>query len=308
MKHVFIVGCPRSGTSWLQLLLAQHPSVATTQETHLFSTYLRPLCGQWERMRSRDIGMGQLLSDDGFYQLCAEFAAKVLQHIADSNPAATAVVEKTPAHVRVADLIVRLVPDAVFVHLVRDPRAVVSSLRAAADSWGTSWASPSVRANAELWVSDVTLGRGIAALTPRWKEVRYEDLRGGGGIDAFVDLLAWLEMPGGREFAAGALETCRIDRLRAGGDGVRGYEGLSRPKGFFRKGTTDAWRSELSRRELEVVEYIAGPLMRRYGYEPETSTDGRKPLRLSIADAIDRADRGMRTGLDKVAGRCKSFV
>src|SRR5215469_4920410 len=39
-KYVLIVGCPRSGTSWLQRLLSQHPQVATTQETHLFSEYL----------------------------------------------------------------------------------------------------------------------------------------------------------------------------------------------------------------------------------------------------------------------------
>ena len=153
----------------------------------------------------------------------------------------------------------------------------------------------------------MTLGGAIATLTPHWKEVRYEDLRGDHGIDVLAELLDWLEMPGGREFASCALETCRIDRLRTDGNGVRGYEALSRPTGFFRKGTTDAWKEDLSPRELAVIEYIAGPLMRQHGYAPHAAA-GRKPLRLSIADAFDRADRGIRAGLDRAAARWKAAV
>ena len=73
MKHILIVGCPRSGTSWLQLLLAQHRAIATTQETHLFNNYLSLLEQTWQRFPAVDpnIGMRRLLSDDEFYQLCA---------------------------------------------------------------------------------------------------------------------------------------------------------------------------------------------------------------------------------------------
>ena len=37
---LFIVGSPRSGTTWLQLLLAGHPEVATRGETHLFEHFV----------------------------------------------------------------------------------------------------------------------------------------------------------------------------------------------------------------------------------------------------------------------------
>ncbi len=35
-KHVFIVGCPRSGSTWTTFLLAQHPEVATFQHAKVF--------------------------------------------------------------------------------------------------------------------------------------------------------------------------------------------------------------------------------------------------------------------------------
>lgn len=43
MKHVFVVGSPRSGTTLVQLLLAQHLEIATVQETHLFKRYVAGL-------------------------------------------------------------------------------------------------------------------------------------------------------------------------------------------------------------------------------------------------------------------------
>jgi hypothetical protein len=60
-RYVFVVGSPRSGTTWLQLLLAQHPAVATHQETHLFHNYLGPLerayRGGRDTAQLRDVGI-----------------------------------------------------------------------------------------------------------------------------------------------------------------------------------------------------------------------------------------------------------
>jgi hypothetical protein len=309
VKHVFIVGCPRSGTSWLQLLLAQHPTVATTQETHLFNHYLRPLGQGWERLKSwpSAIGMRVMFTDDEFYALCGGFARSVLQRIADGNPTATVVLEKTPDHVRMAPFILRLLPDAYFIHLIRDPRSVVSSLRAAAQTWGTPWPPESVRRNARMWVSDVTQGRAISRFTAHYRELRYEDLSGEQGAQLFADLLTWLEIPASAEFVAGAFEACRIDRLRQGGHGVRAYDALKRSEAnFFRKGTTDGWKEDLSPAQRAVVEYIAGDLMRACGYAVTSTWPASKPLRLSIADALDNTVSTIRARLDRAAARLNS--
>jgi hypothetical protein len=146
-------------------------------ETHVFSEYLGCLNKKWEQQKSRSatVGLTPLLSEDEFYALCRDFAEKVLQKIADSNPAATVTLEKTPQHVRHAQFILALFPKARFIHIVRDPRSVVSSLRAAAHSWGSTWASSIIRDNAKLWCCDVTSGREIRYLTNRYREILYED-------------------------------------------------------------------------------------------------------------------------------------
>lgn len=301
MKHVFLVGCPRSGTTWLQILLAQHEQVATTRETHLFNGYLYQLDRCWRAFESHPdrVGLDTLLSEDEYYGLCSLFVQGVMNKIAASNPAATVVLEKTPSHVRYAPLILKLLPDAYFIHIVRDPRSVVSSLCAASRSWGGRWASRSVLSNARIWCADVTKGREIGRLTERYREVRYEDLLGQDGADALYRLCAWLDLPGGPEFAAAALETCKITRLRDGGKDVRAYESVKpRESVFFRKGTTDAWKQDLAPRDIAVIEYAAEALMHEYGYPAYRGTNGKRPARVVIRDLIDKVEWQVRKRTD----------
>ena len=301
MKYVFLVGCPRSGTTWLQVLLAQHGQVATARETHLFNGYLKHLDRWWRFFESQpdNVGLKVLFSPDEYYKLCSLFVHGVMQKIAASNPTATVVLEKTPNHVRYAPLILKLVPDAYFIHIVRDPRSVVSSLCAAGRSWGASWASRSTLSNARLWCQDVTRGRAIGGLTDRFREVRYEDLRGTRGTDVLHDLYTWLELPGDRQVASRALDACEITRLRDGGTGVRAFDSVKpRDPVFFRKGATDGWKQDLSPRDIRVVEYAAEALMQEYGYLPDQTTRGQRPLRVAVRDFIDRVESQVRRHTD----------
>ncbi len=73
-KLVFVVGAPRSGTTWLQLLLAQSSNVATAQETHLFSGYLKSMLSSWDRDEAtiggrRQIGLPTLYPRREFVDL-----------------------------------------------------------------------------------------------------------------------------------------------------------------------------------------------------------------------------------------------
>jgi hypothetical protein len=311
-KYVLVVGCPRSGTSWLQVLLAQHPMVATTQETHLFSGYLTRLRQAWDQYKSlgQDIGMTRLLSDDDFDRLCAAFAGTVLQRIADTNPGATVVLEKTPDHVRHAPFILRLLPEAWFLHIIRDPRGVVSSLAAAAHSWGSHWASSNVIHNASLWRSDVTLGRQIAGLTQRYHEVRYEDLISDAGPKALEDIFAWLELPEDLAFCKATLDACHIDRMRKGGKGIRDYAVLKRTQaGFLRKGRPGAWKEDLSQTAIAIVEYLTGDLMRECGYSLSTARIGSVvKLRLAMHSALDFVEQQIRRRMDFAFKKARSIV
>jgi hypothetical protein len=301
------------------MLLAQHPNVATTLETHLFDGYLRHLRRAWQRYKSlpsevgmTEIGMTQLFSDADFDALCADFAKKVFQKIADTNPAATVVLEKTPDHVRDGPFILQLLPDVYFIHIIRDPRSVVSSLLSAATrSWGRRWASSSVVQNARLWRSNVTSGREISRLTPRYREVRYEDLLSSAGSEVLEGLFSWLDLPADREFSQAALTACHLDRLRQDGHRVRAYKSLKRTEAdFFRKGQPDGWRNDLSRDAIAIVEYINGDLLTQCGYSRSSAITIRptKPFRLAAYETLERVERRVRKRMDAAFRKARSVL
>ena len=301
MKPVFLVGCPRSGTTWVQMLLTQHPQVVTTQETHLFEGYLGPLRKAWERDRTnhRGIGVQAALTEEEFDEVCAEFARRVLTAMAKTAPGAEVVLEKTPAHVRHVELILKLLPDAFFIHLVRDPRAVVASLCAAGRSWGRSWASTDPVRNARMWASDVTAGRSISAPTQQHTTVKYEDLLGQSGASVLAELFHRMGLEADDGFCQRVLVDCSIDRLRSHSGALRAKSVIrGDPADFYRKGKADSWASELSARDVETIEYIAGDLMRDYGYVGTTKFAGRarKPWHLKLRENLDNLEwRGRRT-------------
>lgn len=310
LQRVFIVGCPRSGTTWVQLLLAQHPAVATSQETHLFSRYLAPLERGWKFEhdasldRKRDTGLASLLSDEEFYSLIREFADRIFQRIADESARARVVVEKTPPHVRHGDLILKTFPDAYLLHVIRDPRSVVSSMLSASGSWALHWAPDSSIEAAKTWRSDVTAGRRLAEETDRYREVRYEALIDDGPGE-LAKLYRWLGLPEDRSLCERAVEACAIDRLKKDSDGIETPWKLeSEPEQFFRKGKTDSWRQELSEADLRSVEFLAGPLMEELGYRAERETSRRRPFRLLLREGLswrlDRAYRWFRGRLDRL--------
>lgn len=154
MNRAFVFGAPRSGTTWVQLLLARHPKVATAQETHLFGRYLKGLWEGWrwdeEERAERGVGISDLVTEEEFLDLCRGFSDAVLERIARRVEGAELVVEKTPGHARCLGLVRKLYPEAHLVHVLRDPRAVAASLLRASRTWASGWAPTGPTACAEL--------------------------------------------------------------------------------------------------------------------------------------------------------------
>jgi hypothetical protein len=183
-SDVFIVGPVRSGTSWLQTMLAEHPSLASPPETHLFARYLGPLDAAWHAEKQRlqrgrtqvEFGLSTVLTDDEFDAQLRSFYAAIRSLVLSAKPGASRLLEKTPDHAHWLDTIWRVVPDASIVCMVRDPRATVQSVLSARNTeWG-DWAPTSVADATALWLASV---RPIFAhqRDRRMTLVRYEDLR-----------------------------------------------------------------------------------------------------------------------------------
>jgi hypothetical protein len=266
---VFLVGAPRSGTTWLQLLLSRSRSVVTSQETDLFSIYLRPMVGEWNRCRATGtpIIFSEVLSDEDFRTLLRSASAFVFAKIARAKPSATVVLEKTPEHVNHWREILELWPDAHFIHIVRDPRSVVASLRHASKTWGPSWGSSKISTIAERWVRDVSDGLQIRSATRNYQQITYQELISDGPM-ALMQILSKLEVQATLAECRQYFDECNMEKLKAGKLSDAPFNIVNAGRFRFRIGSTESWRRELSKWEIAVVERTAGPLMSELGFEP----------------------------------------
>lgn len=158
-SKVFVVGVPRSGTTLVQSILAAHPQVYATRETHwmvnLRRTHprWRALDYLWLHPRHRRDALAYLADrcPDLYRQYIAPprlpcrtlaEAARLLDRLFSAVARAQgkrAWVEKSPEHVGYVRLLEKEVPEAVFVHTIRDPRDNIASLYDAGQKYAQSW-------------------------------------------------------------------------------------------------------------------------------------------------------------------------
>ncbi len=306
-RPLFVVGCPRSGTTWLQLLLAHHPRVATAPETQIFAYYLDHFQRQWREEHDGDTarlqgraGLSRLLSQEEFEALCRLNASTVLEKIAAKRPDASIVMEKSPRHALHAEFIRRLFPDALFLNVVRDPRDVVTSLMAAARSWGRSWAPPNAIDAARMWREHILAARRVSGAG--YREVRYERLTAE-PVAEVQGILAWLGLPAGRAECEEAVAACELSKLREGDTSKLPVPGERSPREFFRSGQAGGWREQLGRADVRIVEHVCAGLMDELGYE-RTARVRARPLRIPVHDALLR----VRESVDWQLQRLSAYV
>lgn len=278
---VFLCGAPRSGTTWLQLLIAQHAQVWTVNETHLFGGYLSGTFNTWNSLQTaqRAIGLHHHMTELEFLACIRSFADGVIDRLRrNTNGQGLLFLEKTPAHVRQWAAIARVYPEARFLHMVRDPRAVVASMSRAGKGWGSRWASPGVVANARQWAIDV--GHGLeaeASLRDRCRRVSYEKLWAA-PVAELGECLAWLGLNVSQNELKCWVEQCRPETMRTANGTAKPWNVRKEPEGFFGKGGVDGWQQELTGRQVRAIEWICREGMEALGYQGVDATRRRKPL------------------------------
>ena len=158
--RVFLVGCPRSGTTLLQSLIAAHPRVLSFPESHFFTLGFggslldrlrKRLLGGWhlERVfrdwlrRIEGMGFAPTMPVRRTWRRRRMVGQFVVQLDDWTRRAGKDVwIEKTPMHIDHIHQIVRDIPDARFLHLVRDGRAVVASLYEVTRRHPERWGGP----------------------------------------------------------------------------------------------------------------------------------------------------------------------
>jgi hypothetical protein len=190
-------------------------------------------------------------------------------------------VDHSPNNVRhICDLLA-LCPDAKFIHLVRDGRAIAASVLP------LDWGPNDILSAGKWWVEQV--GHGCAAelrFPDRVVRVRYEDLVSDpettlGRICEFVGLPFSQKMVGGNALAIPAYTKKQHLLVGTAPDPRR----------------ISAWRAKLSNREVELFEHHAGDMLKILGYD-RISCPWEHPL-----TNLDKVLLGLRSAIRTLANR-----
>ncbi|HEX5699631.1 MAG TPA: sulfotransferase [Rubrobacter sp.] len=171
-----------------------------------------------------------------------------------------------------AGLIMEALPESGMVLLIRDPRDVVASWLDAtrkggwqtrrrgegsrrAESLAETNPNAFVRRHADAYLQHVgSARRAYEAHEGRKVVVRYEDLRAD-TLGTIKRMYGELNVPGGEAKLAKAVEKHSWENIPE--------EEKGRGK-FYRKATPEAWRQDLTRRQVKTVERITAPLLEEF--------------------------------------------
>lgn len=271
-RPFFIVGCPRSGTTLVRLMLDCHPRLAVPGESH----FVVGLAGRRFRLGRRPMeAVERILTHHRFRAWHLDpglVRAEVACRRPRTYPEAVRAVfgayarahgkarwgDKTPGYVNHIPLLARLFPDAQFVHVIRDGRAVAASV-------ATMHFGPDDPVAAGYWWKKrVALGlvHGRPLGPDRYHELRLEELVRDPEA-TMRRLLAFL----GEEWSDAVLDHRRRaeEFLAAGGPTrARIHPNVVRPP---TAGLRD-WRAGLTPHEQRMVEAACGWPLVALGYAP----------------------------------------
>jgi hypothetical protein len=281
---VFVVGCPRSGTTWVADALAAHPRVLGGPESHAFPIVYGAL-GSGGRVRSwarllyaydrsalleRPTGLHHYVDRSTLLALTRaaravggddrdRTASALIRSVFDTyfvaaRDSQSVLVEKTPQHFRWGARILRDYPEAHLVEVVRDGRDACVSMQMRARQVPVVPAGR--REQITLWVEAVRAGLALRR-DPAWEGrvsvVHYEEMK----ADP-VGTIARLQV------ATGLGDDLAVARASADATDISRY---TTGAGHFRfRGEQGAWREHFSDDDVRLFQELVGPLFVEAGY------------------------------------------
>ncbi|MER5940788.1 sulfotransferase [Streptomyces sp. NPDC001928] len=309
-RPVFVLGCPRSGTTLLQLMLHAHSRIALPPQTR----FVLPAYEGRHRfgdLRDADnlAGLARWITEceeTRFHELGLD-AEVIAGRIAGGPPTLGSALgialksyaeshgkprwgDKRPAYALHVDEILRLFPDAQFVHLVRDGRDCVASLL------GVPWWHRGFHEAVATWAQVMdTTRRSARRLGPdSWHELRFEDLVADPESQLRA-LCAYL----GEEYAPEMTEPRRLAGTAVPARKTR----HRRTHGALDTSRAGSWQLRLTPNQIRLCDAALGKRLVRHGYELSGAVgpDPAELLRYRWVAALRRAAHTKRRVLDRLA-------
>ena len=278
---LIVLGVRRSGTTLLRVMLDRHPELAIPDES-----YFVP---QLARRNRTPVDPDAYVDDLRRLPTLVEWGLSPAAVEARLRPAMTtgeaiaAIFEsyaaergkrrwgdKTPLYMQHLDLLERLFPDALFVHLIRDGRdAALSYLAMPSGVMTEGWGRPRDAGGfACQWATEIRAARGLGGRVGpnRYLELRYEALVADPAAELRrVCVFAELEYDDAMLDYVGQTESARKPHQQ-------------RLNELPRQGVRE-WRTEMTAGDRRAFEAVAGDLLAELGYE--TAGRGTAPVKLA---------------------------
>ncbi len=252
---LWVIGAPRSGTTFLARVLDHHPQVLLTNETRIMLLFSRMLNRWVESRRLLATSKAEILDSlwrqtpGVIEQIYRDLGARPGQRWGDKYPQ-YADGDQEPEALATID---RLFPEGQYVHIIRDPRAVVASI--VAKGWLPF--DEAIQAWRDFVTHAMAFGQGVGS--SRYHELRFEDLVTDGPTT--VDsILKFLGLPDDE----GVVRFLRSQES--------GRDRLSYPTGIPGSIGPAAWEARLDGEQVRAVESKLGDLMTELGYERSSSS------------------------------------
>ena len=285
-KIFFIVGVQRSGTTLLQSLLSKHPGISMEERAIAFriitcfnnlydllpfnvahnkEAFLKWLIENDEKGRLAALIDTQNLAD---YQTIQELIQQsIYKKIAEEETIIWG--DKSPnAQHYIKDLKL-FIPEAKFLHIIRDGRANAYSM--------SKRSYQNLRLSAQHWVDGNIFGlvnQDILGMD-NYKILRYEDLLTNPEKE-LKEVCDFLEIPFNKKMLDLSNNTLQEEKQYV--------------KSYFDTSKINAWQEQLSKKSIEQVETIQGPLLKKSGYELVTNPAFFKILSLRKKIYINQID------------------
>jgi len=295
MDPIFVVGVQRSGTTMLRLMLNAHPHIAIPFESDFIPKFHCRL-GEYGDLQTP--GHVARLLDDISAQAFVKRGGlirdrqAILARRPDSYASLVASIyevyavtegkrrwgDKDPDNTIKMDIIWRLFPGCQFVHIVRDGRAVATSLRK------LGWGSKNLLALARDWSWRVMLAHKMGMMIgPRhYAEIHYEDLVKS-SKQVLRQVCAFLDEP----FDDGMLDYHKQAQTVMPSDSLKYHQSsVCAPD----SGKIDSWHREMTLADRALFDEVAGETLEAFGYARDVGRRGgwrSRLMRLKYA-VVDR--------------------
>lgn len=278
----FIVGVGRSGTTLLRLMLDAHPEMCMPPETGFIPAARNKLYDAMDPRREFVKVITEFetwpdfnLSPDEFYRAIPEpfelsAGIRAFYRLYAARFAKRRWGDKTPVYSSQMPQIEAVLPEARFIHLIRDGRDVALSLR-------PLWFAPGkdIRTIAHHWKNRIQQAKALSRNCRHYLEIHYEDLVRQpeielGKICTFIELVYQPRMLNYFNGARKRLDEIKT-RYRPDGSLL-----ISKEERLFNQRFTLSppdrsrifrWKHEMTREEQREFETEAGELLKTLGYD-----------------------------------------